>query len=155
MSIQHGFSVQRSGDDALDRLQQRVKDALDRIAQQATASQLTDKGRYVLVGNQELQNQARGPNISAAASIAPKFAYQAVDNATAIDFIAIDGWFDGARVELLVTNGGGLVFHNNTGSPPAGAYPLRNATNANVTIAQGATIAYRRNDANKLWSQVD
>lgn len=155
MALQHGFTVEPTDDADLNRLQQRIKKALDTLAASASASQLVDHARFVTVGVQQLQNQARGPNISAAASIAPRFAYQRIDNSTAIDFIATAGWFDGARVELLVTNGGGLTFHNSTGSPPIGAYPLRNATNANVTIAQGATIAYRRDDSGKQWVQVD
>jgi len=154
-ALQHGFTIEPTDDPDLNRLQQRIKKALDTLAAAATSSQLVDNGRYVTVGAQNLQSQTRGPNVNSASAIAPKYAYQRIDNATAIDFIATTGWFDGARIEFLITNGGGLTFRNNTGSPPAGAYPLRNATNANVTIVQGATIAYRLDQAGKLWVQVD
>lgn len=151
MTIQHGFTVEPTDDVNLNRLQQRIKLALDKIAAAATSSQLTDKTRYVVVGSQELQNQLRGADVASAATIAAKSAYQRLTGTTNVSRIATDGWFDGARVEFYVVSGVTFV-HNGGGL--TGTYQLSLASLANTAIAAGGHIAFRRDDVLQHWVQV-
>lgn len=152
-ALQHGFTVEPTDDVDLNRLQQRIKQALDRLAAGATASQLVAHGRYVTVGAQNLQDETRGPDVASASAIAPRAAYQHITGATAIDFMATDGWFDGARIELRAQ--AAITFNHNTAAPPAGAYALVMELGVNLALASGQVVAFRRDDETKRWCQVD
>lgn len=150
--IAHGFTVERSGEDALDNVQQRVQKALDIIAGKAVTSQLTDRVKYVDVGAQHLPNNGRSADIGSATAIAPPSNYAHITGAVQVDYIAISSTFDGFRIDLLVING--LTFRHNVGAPPTGAYALQTLTAANVAKAANGIIAFRRDDALKRWVQV-
>lgn len=151
VALQHGFTVEPTADPDLNRLQQRIKKALDTLAAAATGSQLTDDARFVVVGSQYLQNEKRGPDIASAATVAVTTGYHRITGTTNVLRIATGGWFDGARVELYVANG--LTFVHNGGGV-AGSYQFSLSTLANVTIAAGGRIAFRRDDALQHWVQV-
>jgi hypothetical protein len=151
-ALQHGFTVEPTDDANLNRVQQRIKLALEKLAALATTSQLIDRGMYVDVGTQHLQNEARGKDVASATSIPVTGAYANLTGATTIDFIAIAGTFDGFRVELRVVTG--LTLRQNIASPPTGAYPLHMITGANVIKAAGSVIAFRRDDFYKAWRQL-
>ena len=141
-----------AGDDDVNRLQQRIKDALDRIVASATASQLTDKTNFAVVGVQNLQDETMGPDVVSATSIKVTKAYHHLTGGTNVSFLAIAGTFNGFRVELAcVTN---TTFVNVAGSPPVGAYAIHTLTGANVTITGGKVIALRRDDSLRNWLQV-
>jgi hypothetical protein len=152
MTLQHGFTVERTTDADLNSVQQRVKGALDKLAAGATSSQLTDHGRYTDVGTAHLQGAGRGADVVAASAIGPKSAYVHITGATAVNYISTGSWFDGARVELLVING--VTFNHNSGAPPTGSYPLQMIGGANLAKAINGVIAFRRDDALKRWVQV-
>jgi hypothetical protein len=151
-ALQHGFTVEPTEDVNLNRLQQRVKLALDKLAALATVSQLADKGCFILVGAQNLQNQKRGADVVAGSAIATRQGYQHLTGATAVNYINISDWFDGARVDLFIVNG--LTFNHNAGAPPAGAYALQMLSGANTAKAANSVISFRRDDALKRWLQV-
>lgn len=152
MALKHGFTVEPTSDPDLNRLQQRIKKALDELAASATASQLTDKANYALVGAQHLQDESMGPDIVSATAIRVTKAYHHLTGGTNVSFIAVDGTFNGFRVELACTVN--TTFVNVAGSPPTGAYAIHTLTGANVTIAGGKVIALRRDDTLKNWVQV-
>lgn len=154
MSLNHGFTVERTGDDSFDRLQQRIKKALDTIAAAATSSQLTDNARFVTVGVQDLQNAVRGPDVNAATSTLPaSAAYQHLTGTATINFIQSGNWFDGAVIQYYVVTG--LTFnHHAGGGSPSSALSLQMLSGAATAVAAGKLISFRRDDALGFWVQV-
>jgi hypothetical protein len=157
VSIQHGFTVQRTGDSDIDKLQQRIKAALDAIVAAATASQLSDQGQYVAIGKQDLQNEVRGPDSTAITSvIAAASGYQHLTGTSTLNFMQADTWFDGARVEFFVVNG--LTFnHHAAGGTARVLLPFQLLSGAATAKAAGSVIAFRRDDAIGalgMWVQV-
>lgn len=146
MSVSHGFTVQRTGDDALDRLQQRIKQALDTVVASATGSQLTNKTQYTLVGAQDLQNSARGADTPSNAIIQAASEYQHLTGVATVNFMLASTFFDGARVEFYIVNG--LTFnHHAVGGNARFLLPLHLLSGAATAKAAGSVIAFRRDDS--------
>lgn len=154
MSLNHGFTVDRTGDPDLDQLEQRIKKALDTLAAGATSSQLSDKSRFVSIGSQNLQNDVRGADVAATTStLAAPAAYQHLTGTATINFIQSGNWFDGAVIQYYVVTG--LTFnHHAVGGGPASALSLQMLSGAGTAVAANKLISFRRDDALGFWVQV-
>ena len=152
-TLQHGFTVEPTNDGDLNRLQQRIKKALDTLAAGATASQLTDQSKYTVVGGQNLQNSKRGADVASANAVAATSEYQHLTGTAATNYISAVGWFDGALVVFLVVNG--VTFgHNVASGAPNITYPLQLLSGAATAKAANSVIAFRCDMALKRWVQV-
>lgn len=82
-------------------------------------------------------------------------AYFQVTGTTAVDFIQYTATdvhgdvMDGDEIVLYCV--GAVTFNNNTGAPGAGTHALQNIAAANVAVAAGGKICYRRDAALARW----